>query len=114
MGTLVIFGVHGAGALPFANPLSLSDHFKSHRSDFPTAATPADYEALADAFMMKPLNATLMEGARRNGYRLRFDTATRELCVASRSGILTYYKTAPGRIKRKGGAQNYFQWECGR
>lgn len=102
------------GALPFATPLSLADHFKKHRSDFAAAATPADYEALADAFMVKAVTAILLDCKRRNGLHLRFDTSTREFSVASRSGILTYYKVSSARIRRKGGPQKYFQWECGR
>jgi len=100
--------------LPFANPLSLADHFKRHRSGFANATTAADYEALADKFMTKAVSGTLREGKRSNGYRVRFDTSTREFCVANKHGILTFYKVAVGLVKKKGGSEKYFLWECGR
>ena len=100
--------------MPFANPLSLADHFKKHRNEF-TATTAADYEALADAFLSKPAAATLLTGTRKNGQRIKFDTVTNELCVTNRHGeILTYYKPTPRQVTGKGGGAGYFQYECGR
>lgn len=115
IGTPVTFFWSKAGALPFGNKLSLADHFKKHGADFPNATTDADYEALGDAFMAKPCGGTLVEGRRRNGDKLRFESTTRELGVVSRSGSLkTYYKVSPGLLKKKGGPTKYFLWECGR
>lgn len=99
--------------MPFGNSLSLGDHFKKHGSDFPAARTAAEYEALADKFMAKPLVATLLEGKRQDGRRVRFDSATRELCVVNRNGeVLTFYRVDRQLIVRKGGTQKYFAWEC--
>jgi hypothetical protein len=77
-------------------------------------STANDYERLADDFMDKPVLGNLLEGKRQNGQRIRFDTETSEFCVASKNGILTYYKPSGRLIARKGGPGKYFEWECGR
>jgi hypothetical protein len=71
-------------AVPFVSAFELAIHFAKHGAKF-GAATPADYEALADAFLTGPMNATTDDCTRPNlvDY-LRFDSSNRHfglLCL---------------------------------
>jgi len=102
------------GLLPFKSQLSLADHYKRHKSSFPVS-TAAEYEALCEAFLAKKVQGPLMEGKRRSGYTVRFDSTTLEICITDPSGaIRTYYKVSAGLVKKWGGVEPYFKGECER
>lgn len=70
-------------------------HFSKHRLDF-TATTAADYELLAEQFLLSPMRPTLLECRRRGGDTLRYDTVTEEFAVLSSAGVIrTYYRPVP-------------------
>lgn len=97
----------------FAGLGSRADHFKSHRDDFPTAASDLDYERMAKAFLTAALSATLLECVRSsNGDVIRFNTVTQEFAVMRADGVIkTFYKADP-RWHGFGRNLRYFQVEC--
>jgi hypothetical protein len=103
-------------AVPFVNVLELNIHFAKHGHKF-GAATPADYEALADAFLGGAMNATTQECTRPNAVDyLRFDSANRHfgvLCLTNNC-VRTFYPASARLIARRGGTAAFFTFECAR
>jgi hypothetical protein len=104
----------------FRTQWQLEDHFYDHCADFNVCGnnTQADmqrYEALADAFLGGPREATTRECIRRRDNALaRYNSATEEYGVLSPDGyILTYYKPDP-RLHRCADNLAYFQIDCRR
>lgn len=98
----------------FATRGQLLEHFYHHGAEF-DAATPEEYQSLADAFLggLPPLG--VQECARRrNGDLLRFDPNTQAFGVLSKTGFIrTYFKPVPGLLGH-GYRTNlmYWQEEC--
>jgi len=81
--------------VPFKNRHNLERHFVRHGQEF-GAATAAEYEKKADAFMTKPLHAGILECHRRNGDSVRFDPKTNQFGVSTSAGeILTFMIVTP-------------------
>ena len=75
--------------------LQLVLHHGEHGADF-DAATPADYQQLADEFWANPRPVHVFECARSKGDTLRFDTMTDAFSVlGSNMVIRTFYKPVP-------------------
>jgi pyocin large subunit-like protein len=72
-------------------------HWHKHRSDFePPSITELEYEALADVFLTKPAEMSILECRRSDGRCCRFDTRTNEYGVLSHDKrIVTYFKPKP-------------------
>jgi filamentous hemagglutinin len=87
----------------FMTKLDRDDHFQCHNPEFdPSFASAEDYEAAGIAFLTGPLTGTMMEGMRRNGDIIRFDSATDEFAICDRNGVLkTYYKPTPAIHKQR-------------
>lgn len=86
-------------------------HFIDHRTDF-GAKDEIEYELMADEFLGAPLPLGTLECVRGAGDIIRFNPASNEFGVLSRSGIIrTYYKP---NIRIHGMATNldYFRAEC--
>lgn len=98
-------------------------HHAKHQSDFP-GLTPAQYEALADAFLQRPSSSSFKECNRKRGDFLRYDMVTGEFAVLSNNGVIrTYFKPVPcatlppsARVRCHGYSSNldYFNAECRR
>lgn len=83
------------------------NHFDRHRLEHGWRDQ-YEYEENADTFLTKALTTELLECTRRNGSRIRFDTATCEFGILSADNyIVTYF------YRRQRGLQ-YFQRECKR
>jgi hypothetical protein len=100
--------------VPFKNALKRDIHFTRHGHEF-GAATPEEYELLADAFMLGPMNADTQERLRPNGrLRNRLDFVAVHFGVAEvrRPVINTFYIPRPDTIARHGGAAQLFADYC--
>jgi filamentous hemagglutinin len=95
------------------DPALLPDHFQRHGADF-GAASPQEYEAMADQFLGSPLTPPTQECIRRsNSDILRFDPITNEFGVLSNNGMIrTYYKPNPWNKKKFPTNLAYFSAEC--
>jgi pyocin large subunit-like protein len=72
-----------------------SIHFAKHGADFPVPGE-VEYELAAERFLLSPVRSGLLECKRNGGDLLRYDTASEEFAVMSRSGVIrTYYKPVP-------------------
>lgn len=97
----------------FVSPALLNRHFHDHGADF-AAATPQEYEGLADAFLGGPLTPTALSCARRRGDIVRYDPTTQEFGVLSSTGVIrTYFKPDPA-IHGYATNYDYFLAECAR
>jgi filamentous hemagglutinin len=86
-----------AGGSPggFANQTTLLQHFARPGVDF-GAASAAQYEQLADAFLNGPLASGVLQKVRANGDIVRYDPAAQAFDVVKPDGtIRTYYKPDP-------------------
>ena len=102
--------------MPFVSAFELGIHFAKHGAKF-GAATAADYEALADAFLMGAMNATTQDCTRPNliDY-LRFDSSNRHfgvLCLQNNC-VRTFYPAETALIASRGGSGPFFAFECAR
>jgi pyocin large subunit-like protein len=80
----------------------LLEHFGEHGKDF-GAATPEEYEAMADGFMNRqPVIPPLYECIRPNGMICRYDSVTEEYGIKYTWGyIATYFKpVAAGHLPK--------------
>jgi hypothetical protein len=94
----------------------LAIHFAKHGAKF-GVATAADYEALADAFLTGPMNATTRDCTRPKliDY-LRFDSSNRHfgvLCLQNNS-VRTFYPAELALVTSRGGSAAFFAFECAR
>jgi hypothetical protein len=102
--------------MPFANIDERDIHFKKYGYQF-GASTAIEYEQMADVFMVKPLNITLREGVRPNGRdRIRFDFSNDHFGVGivATTTVRTYHIIPYFKIHRRGGKQQFFEYERGR
>ena len=102
--------------MPFANPKELGIHFRKHGHEV-GARTAAEYEQMADAFMLGAMNTDTQECLRGNRVkrcRLDFVTTHFGVALAATPVMLTFYPPRPDTIARYGGILGYFQHECGR
>jgi hypothetical protein len=102
--------------VPFVNAFELAIHFARHGAEV-GAATPEDYEALAEAFLSGPMNATTKDCTRPNliDY-LRFDFNNSHfgvLCLQNNC-VRTFYPAAARIIVRRGGPSGFMAFECAR
>ncbi len=58
--------------MPFSNARQLNRHFAEHGSEF-GAATPQDYEQMADLFLKAPQSLSIRQCRRARGDLIRFD-----------------------------------------
>lgn len=100
--------------LGFADSIRQGDHFQRHGSDF-GAATPKEYEALADLFLGGPASADVLQGTRAsNGDLLRYNRVTGEFGILTSVGIIrTYYRPDPA-VHGCATNEEYFLQECKR
>ena len=95
----------------FVSPYELFEHWKKHQRKFDVASED-EYLALADAFLGGPRTHSTLECTRGNGEIVRYNDATREFGVLTRSGfILTYFK-ASVHVHKLPSNLEYFQQEC--
>jgi pyocin large subunit-like protein len=82
--------------VPFATSYDRTAHFQKHRSCF-GARSEFEYEAMADAFLLGPLDRhTTAECYRSGGAVLRYNAFTEEFGVVGPHGfVLTYFKPDP-------------------
>ena len=75
----------------------MEEHFDRHGADL-GASTPAEYEALADAFISRrPVEPPLHDCFRPNGMRCVYDTQTQEYAIVYTWGLIcTYFRPTPG------------------
>ena len=102
--------------MPFENAMERAIHFVKHGAKF-GAATEAEYEQLADAFMFDQLTAPTNECTRPSGIdRLRFNGTNRHFGVACTAPefVRTFYPVEQRKIVRHGGNAAFFALECGR
>ena len=102
--------------MPFANPMELALHFQKHGYKF-GAATAADYQAMADAFMFGAMNQDTHECVRPSGTdRLRHNFVSRHFGCAciNPAFVRTFYPISAAKHTRHGSAANFFAYECGR
>jgi pyocin large subunit-like protein len=100
--------------VPFATAYQRDSHFKRHGGEF-GAATEAEYEAMADRFMLGPMNANTRDCTRSNGDDyLRMDLIRTDFgvtCVTS--GFLrTFYRPTTIKIWNRGGTARFLAYEC--
>ena len=73
----------------------LLQHFENHWDEF-GAANPESYEAMAVAFMTRPLAPPIFQCVRANGMICRYDSFSEESAVLYPWGYLaTYFKPDP-------------------
>lgn len=102
--------------VPFANVMKRDIHFRRHGHEF-GAATPEEYEQMADAFMLGPMNADTRECRRpNNNLRNRMDFVTVYFGVAEirRPILATFYIPRPDTVTRHGGVARLFADYCAR
>ena len=97
----------------FLARIDRDDHFQNHVGEFdPPFGSAEEYEKAAIAFLTAPLTGAIMEGVRRNGDIVRYDTGSNEFAICDRDGILlTYYKPDPA-IHRERDNITYFRGQC--
>ena len=96
--------------MPFKHRYDLQRHFARHGEEF-GAASAAEYERLADAFMMAPLREGALE-CTRNGDLVRFDPRTDEFGVLTRDGHLATFMILRPLPSDRRTALEYFQSNC--
>lgn len=74
----------------FSGRDQLNNHFQRHGADF-GAATPADYESLADTFLVSPLSAPTLEHSRSNGDCVRFNPTNDHFGIMRGNIIRTFF-----------------------
>jgi hypothetical protein len=102
--------------MPFSSQENRDIHFKKYGRQF-GATTALEYEQIADTFMTKPTNITMREGIRPNGIdRVRFDVSNDHFGVAivATTTVKTYHIVPFFKIYRRGGKQQYFDYERAR
>ena len=94
------------------DPAFLGDHFRRHKAEF-DAATPEEYEALADTFLGGPLDANTLECEKAsNADVVRYNYISQEFGVLSPQRLIrTYFKPSPRQHKFKTNLA-YYQSEC--
>jgi len=100
--------------VPFKTVLKRNIHFTRHGHEF-GAATPEQYELMADAFMLGPMNADRHECLRPNGRlrdRMDFVTANFGVAEVRQPVINTFYIPKPDTIARHGGVAQLFADYC--
>ena len=100
--------------VPFKSVMKRKIHFIRHGHEF-GAATPEQYEQMAEAFMMGPMNADTHECLRPNRTlrdRMDFATVYFGLAEVARPVICTFYIPRPDTIARHGGAAQLFADYC--
>ncbi|MGO9470068.1 MAG: hypothetical protein ACLQVF_38705 [Isosphaeraceae bacterium] len=79
----------------FPDSVKLLDHYNRHGADF-GAASAAQYEQMADAFLNGPGGTGVLQKVRRNGDIVRYDPATEAFGVVKAGGaIRTHFKPNP-------------------
>src|SRR5260221_10557662 len=102
--------------MPFANPLEKATHFLRHGAQL-GCATEDEYESLAEQFLFGPMDAHTKECVRPKGNdRLRFRGIRRDFGVAcvKPAFVRTFYKVRVLKIRRHGGPDAFFAYECAR
>jgi len=100
--------------VPFKSVMKRNIHFTRHGHEF-GVGTPEQYEQMADAFMLGPMNADTSERVRPNGnLRNRMDFVTVHFGVAEvhRPVVCTFYIPRPDTVKRHGGVARLFADYC--
>jgi len=103
-------------AVPFENAYQRASHFAKHGADC-GAADEVAYEAMADAFLTGPMNATTNECTRPNRVDyLRFDSVSFHFGVFCVPGVFvrTLYPVNRAYVARRGGPARFFTYECTR
>jgi hypothetical protein len=106
-----------AQTMPFASEFERDIHFSKHGHKF-GAADPTAYEKMADAFMFGAMTLTMREclqPARVN--RLRYNSFNRHFGVALAAPpeyVKTFHPVPHHEIQHRGGATQYFDYECNR
>jgi hypothetical protein len=96
--------------------MELALHFRKHGHKV-GAATAADYEQMADAFMFGPMNADTQECTRpagRRRCRLDFRAVHFGVACVVPAFVITFYPPDARTVARHGGMNRYFLYECGR
>jgi hypothetical protein len=78
----------------FLGPAQLNNHFQRHGADF-AAATPAQYELLANIFLTVPIAAPTLEHTRSLGDLVRFNPSTDHFGTMRGGVIRTFFKPVP-------------------
>jgi len=102
--------------MPFANALELRIHFAKHGAKF-GLSNPADYEAMADAFMTGPMDANTRDCTRPNlvdYLRLNFSNLHFGVLCLQNNRVRTFFPVESRLIIRRGGRAAYFRFECAR
>jgi len=104
--------------MPFCDAWERATHFAKHGHEF-AAVDAMEYERIADDFIFGPRDAVTHECTRPSGHeRLRFDFVIRYFGVArvvpAPECVKTFYVVKGSTVAHHGGAQGYFQYECGR
>ena len=97
--------------MPFPSQESLANHFYKHGPEF-NATSSADYVRKAEAFLLGPLPAGVLECAQSQGHYIRYNPTTDEYGVLARDRvtILTYNRPTRGLNLPRG--LRYFQEKC--
>lgn len=97
--------------MPFPSQESLTLHFYKHGPEF-QAASSADYERKAEAFLLSPLPPGVLECVQSRGIYIRYNPTTDEYGVLARDRvtILTYNRPTRGLNLSRG--LKYFQEKC--
>jgi filamentous hemagglutinin len=98
--------------VPFATSYDRATHFQKHRADF-AVQSELEYEAMAEAFLLGPLDRrTTVECHRSGGAILRYNASTEEFGVVAPNGhVLTYFKADPS-VHGQANNYAYFVAEC--
>lgn len=102
--------------MPFRNQLERDLHFARHGTDF-GAADATDYERLADSFMFGVMANDVQECVRPSGIdrvRFGFNAYIQGVACTQPIYIRTLYVVRGRTVRRRGGNQSYFAYECGR
>jgi hypothetical protein len=101
-------------SVPFANVNSRDKHFLKHGHKL-GAASALDYEAMADAFMQGPMNASTHEciqASSRDRLRLDFHTARFGVGIVQSFYIRTFFPVEAFNLAYRGGPGGYFHHKC--
>lgn len=102
--------------MPFATVYERDIHFKRHGAEF-GAATELEYEAMADRFMLGPMNADTRDCTRPNGddyLRMELITADFGVTCVSTGFLRTFYRPSVMKVWNRGGTKRFLAYECAR
>jgi hypothetical protein len=100
--------------MPFASLYKRAIHFTRHGAEF-GAATPEEYEQMADAFMFGLRDHDTRE-CFRVADKLRFKDSNRYFgvsCVVPEF-VRTFYQAPATKVANRGGCGAFFAYECAR